>query len=165
MRDSKPHLTTPSLAAIEGPQREKNHKVLQPVLTDLIAFSLTVKQLHWNVVGPFFRPIHLHLDEIYGEAVEAIDTVAERLVATGHSPNGTAKGVAKDTELEDVPLGFLADKDVLLYASERTRELIGLIRSRMAEIEEDDTVTADLLHQIVAGLEKHHWMLQAQRVS
>jgi len=153
-----------SLAAVSGPQRETNSKVLQPVLTDLIAHSLTVKQLHWNVVGKHFRSIHLHLDEIYAETLDAIDLVAERMSATGHSPDGTVGGVSKNTELEDVPTGFLKDDDVLLYASERTRELIGLIRSRMASIEDIDTVTADLLHGVVATLEKQHWMIQAQRV-
>lgn len=152
-----------SLAVVDGPQREQNHKVLQPILTDLIAFSLTTKQLHWNVVGPHFRPIHLHLDEIYDLTIEAIDTVAERITACGHSPNGTAKSVAKNTELVDVPEGFLRDTEVLLYASQRIHELVGLIRSRMETIEDVDTVTADILHQICAGLEKHHWMLQAQR--
>ncbi len=153
-----------SVSAISGPQREANHKVLQPILTDLIAYGLSVKQLHWNIVGAHFRPIHLHLDEIYAEIQEAIDTVAERLSATGHSPNGTLKSVAQSTELLDVPTGFIRDDQVLLYASERTRELIGLIRSRMESVETVDTVTADILHQIVADLEKQHWMIQAQRV-
>lgn len=153
-----------SLAVVSAPQRETNHKVLQPILTDLIAYGLNVKQLHWNVVGPHFRPIHLHLDEVYGEVQEAIDEVAERLTATGHSPNGTIASVKKDTEINDVPTGFLPDKEVLLLASERTQQLVGLIRSRMDSIEEVDTVTADLLHQVVAKLEKHHWMLQAQRI-
>ena len=153
-----------SLATISAAQREKNHQVLQPIVTDLIAFGLNVKQLHWNVVGPYFRPIHLQLDEIYADVLEAIDTVAERLVAAGHSPDGRLKSVAKNTEIDDVHEGFTRDHDVLLFASHRTQELIGLIRSRMAEIEDVDTVTADILHAIVAKLEKHHWMLQAQRV-
>jgi starvation-inducible DNA-binding protein len=93
----------------------------------------------------------------------SIDDVAERLSATGHSPNGRLGSVAKDTELKELPEGYLQDKEVLLHAAERTRELVGLIRSRMEAIEDVDTVTADLLHQIVHTLEKHHWMLQAQR--
>lgn len=153
-----------SLSAVSEAQREKNRQVLQPVLTDLIAFSLIVKQLHWNVVGPNFRPIHLHLDEIYDETLESVDSVAERLSATGHSPSGSFASVAKNTELQDVPEGYLRDTEVLLLASARLHELVGLIRSRMASIEEDDTVTADLLHQVVAKLEKQHWMIQAQRI-
>lgn len=151
-----------SFAAVGGPQREKNHEVLQPILTDLIALGLIVKQLHWNVTGPHFRAIHLHLDEIYAEVIEAVDTVAERLSATGHSPNGNPSSVAKNSELTDVPIGFLPGDQVVLLAAERLREAVGLIRSRMDSIEDVDAVTADILHQIVAGFEKHHWMLQAQ---
>jgi starvation-inducible DNA-binding protein len=152
-----------AFAAISGPQREKNHRVLQPVLTDLIAFALTTKQLHWNVHGPHFRSIHLHLDEIYASVQIAIDAVAERLTACGHSPSGSLGYVAKQAELKDVPEGFLKDDEVLLLGGQRLHELIGLIRDRMEDIEDPDPVTADLLHQIVADLEKHHWMIQASR--
>ena len=157
------NLVNSQFAVVTGPQQETNHKVLQPILVDLIAFGLAVKQLHWNVTGPHFRPIHLHLDEIHDDIEEAVDSVAERMTATGHSPNGTARTVAADTELVDPPKGFLPDTEVLALAGQHIRELAGLIRSRMDEIEDVDTVTADLLHQIVDKLEKHHWMLQASR--
>ncbi len=163
MSTNTANLVEQSFAVVSGPQREENRRTLQPVLTDLIAFGLNVKQLHWNVIGPNFRPIHLHLDEIYEDVQEAVDSVAERLTACGHSPSGTVKSVAADTELVDVPTGFIRDEEVLLLAGQRIHELIGLIRSRMAAIEDVDTVTADLLHQIVEKLEKHHWMLRAQR--
>jgi len=156
-------LVEQALAVVNGPQREENHRVLQPTLTDLIAFGLTVKQLHWNVIGPYFRPIHLHLDEIHEDVQEAIDTVAERIAACGHSPLGTVKSVAANTELVDPPEGFIRDEEVLILAGQRTHEVVGLIRSRMESIEDVDTVTADILHQIVGKLEKHHWMLRAQR--
>lgn len=163
MSDTKLKAMDPSLAVVSGPQQEQNHRILQPVLTDLIAFGLSVKQLHWNVVGPHFRSIHLQLDEIYDDVLEATDSVAERIVACGHSPTGTSREVAANAELLDAPLGFLRDDEVLLYAGQRIHELSGLIRARMKDIEEVDTVSADLLHQVVAKLEKHHWMLRAQR--
>ncbi len=152
-----------SFAVVNTTQREENRIVLQPILTDLIAFSLAVKQFHWNVTGPHFRPLHLHLDGIYSEVLEAIDSVAERLTACGYSPLGTAKAVATNAEVGEVEPGFLKDDKVLLFVGEMIHELSGLIRSRMAKIEDVDTVTADILHQIVATLEKHHWMLRAQR--
>ncbi len=153
-----------SFAAVSGPQREKNSKVLQPILTDLIAYARILKQLHWNVIGPNFRAIHLHLDEIYSLADEAIDDVAERLAAVGHSPNGGLADAAKNSEIQDVPEGFLRDSEVLLLAEHRTKQVTDLVRSRMDQVEEIDTVTADMLHQLVLGLEKQHWMIQAQRV-
>jgi len=156
-------LLQPKFAVVGAKEREKNHTVLQPIMTDLIAYGANVKQLHWNIFGPHFRSIHLQLDEIYADTLEAIDTVAERITQMGHSPNGTVAFVGENTEIKDVPEGFIKDTEVLLLAGQRTHELIGLIRSRMAEIEDVDTVTADILHAIVEKFEKHHWMIQAQR--
>lgn len=153
-----------SLASIEGSQCERNHRVLQPILYDLIALGRVLKQLHWNIVGPGFRPIHQHLDEIYDICEEGSDEVAERLSAVGHSPSGRVCDVKENTEIEDVPAGFIPDVEVLLLAGHAVRMTIGLIRSRTAEIEDIDTATADMLHQIALKLEKQHWMIEAQRI-
>ncbi len=154
----------PGLAVVSGPQRERNHRVLQPVLAHLISFALNVKQLHWNVVGTNFRAIHLHLDEIYISLQKAIDAVAERMAASGHSPTGTLRGVSAQVDGRDLPTGFLPDQEVLRLGGLGLHELCGEVRSHMAQTEDVDTVTADLLHQIVAELEKHHWMIRASSV-
>ncbi len=161
---TKNELIHPSLAVVNESQREWNQKVLQPVLYDLIALGRVLKQLHWNVNGPNFRALHLHLDEIYATVEEAIDDVAERLASTGHSPNGRVADVKEQSEIEDVPAGFAYETQVLLLAEHAVHQMVGLIRSRSEEIEDIDTASADLLHQISLGLEKHHWMLAAQKV-
>ncbi|MDR3691790.1 MAG: DNA starvation/stationary phase protection protein [Fimbriimonas sp.] len=153
-----------TLATVDGRQRETNHKALQPILYDLIALGRVLKQLHWNVVGPSFRSIHLHLDEIYATVDGAVDEVAERIAATGHSPNGRMRDVFDNTEIEDVPVGFLRDSDVLVLAEHAVRRVVDFVRVRTQEIEQIDTATADMLHKIALDLEKHHWMLAAQRI-
>ncbi|HRK21096.1 MAG TPA: DNA starvation/stationary phase protection protein [Fimbriimonadaceae bacterium] len=157
-------LVQKAFAAVNAKQRTKNQEVLQPILNDLITLGRVVKQLHWNVVGPHFRPIHQHLDEVYATIDEAVDDVAERIAATGHSPDGRIREVAAKAEIEDAPAGFLADQRVLLLAAHAVKQACELIRSRTETIEDVDVVTADLLHQIVMDLEKHHWMLEASRV-
>jgi starvation-inducible DNA-binding protein len=42
------------------------------------------------------------------------------------------------------------------------REAIGTIRERMDRLEDVDTVTADILHGVVAGLEENLWMIRVQ---
>jgi starvation-inducible DNA-binding protein len=153
-----------SLATVEGGQRETNHRVLQPILTDLIALGRVIKQLHWNVIGTGFRSIHLQLDEIYELVDNAVDEVAERMVATGHSPDGRLKNAAENAEIEDAPPGFQAVAEVVLFAERSVRRTVDFIRARCEEIETVDTATADMLHQLILGLEKQHWMLQAQRI-
>src|SRR5438093_5011706 len=54
---------------------------IQPMLVNLIILDLEAKQLHWNVTGALFRPLH----EMFDEFVEAYrgwyDEVAERIRA------------------------------------------------------------------------------------
>lgn len=134
---------------------------LQPTLTDLIALGLITKQAHWNVVGPHFRSLHLHLDEVYANVQESVDVVAERIATLAVSPSGQADEVSNDTTLSQLPHGFLKDVQVIDLMTERVAHTVHVIRERMAKVEDVDTVTADMLHQVVEGLEKHLWMLRS----
>ena len=142
--------------------REALGAELQGVLTVLIDLSLLGKQAHWNVTGPNFRPLHLHLDEMIDSWRSASDAVAERAVALGHAPDGRAATVAARSELVTLPEGPLADRDVIASFTRLLTDAVGSIRTRMDRIEDVDTVTADLLHGVVAGLEENLWMVRVQ---
>lgn len=142
--------------------REAVGNELQATLTLLIDLSLLGKQAHWNVVGPLFRPLHLHLDEMIDAWREAADSVAERAVALGHAPDGRAATVAERSQLPPLPAGPIADREVIEAFTRLLTEAVGAIRERMDRIEDVDTVTADLLHGVVAGLEENLWMVRVQ---
>jgi starvation-inducible DNA-binding protein len=160
-------LTTHQLSQDHHPtlrhaDREALGAELQGVLTVLIDLSLLGKQAHWNVVGPNFRPLHLHLDEMIDSWRAAGDAVAERSVALGHAPDGRAGTVAARSELSSLPEGPIADRDVIAAFTRLLTDAVGAIRTRMDRIEDTDTVTADLLHGVVAGLEENLWMVRVQ---
>ena len=67
---------------------------LQGALVDLVDLALVAKQVHWNVVGPRFRSVHLQLDEVVTSARTHSDVVAERASALGVTPDGRAATVA-----------------------------------------------------------------------
>jgi starvation-inducible DNA-binding protein len=142
--------------------REAIGAELQDVLVELIDLSLLGKQAHWNLYGPNFRSLHLHLDELVDEWREASDEVAERAVAVGHSPDGQSRTVAERTELDPLPSGQIADTEVISALTERLTDSIGRIRTRMDRLEDVDAVTADLLHGVVMTLEKQLWMIRVQ---
>lgn len=135
---------------------------LQPTLTDLLALGLITKQAHWNVIGPNFRPIHLHLDEIWETIQLGADTVAERLSTLAVSPSGQIGEISAESSVSPIPLGFLTGDQVVDLMTDRIGHVCRGIRERMAKIEDLDTVTADQLHAILDGLEKHLWMLRVQ---
>ncbi len=67
---------------VKSPLSDANLKTVSErcrvLLVDLVDLALVAKQIHWNVVGPRFRSVHLQLDELVGTARTHSDTVAER---------------------------------------------------------------------------------------
>src|SRR5689334_8973163 len=95
------------LPALGAHEREEVGDQLQAILIELIDLSLLGKQLHWTVVGPHFRALHLQLDELIEAWRELSDTVAERAVALGYMPDGQSATVARETQLRGVERGEL----------------------------------------------------------
>jgi starvation-inducible DNA-binding protein len=139
--------------------------VLQDCVVDLIDLALVGKQAHWNVIGTHFRSVHLQLDELVALARKHADDVAERAAAIGGSPDGRPATVGRDTGVPELDAGWRTDDDLVAAVVETLATLIARFRHRIAETEETDLVTQDLLITVSAGLEKAHWMWQAQLAS
>ena len=135
--------------------------VLQERLSAYNDLHLTLKHVHWNVVGPQFVAVHEMLDpqvdEVRGYAAE----VAERIAALGVAPVGTPGQLIKDRSWEDYSLNrdtvpaHLAALD-LVYVN-----LIRDLRNAIASVGKLDPVTEDMLIGQAAGLEKFHWFIRA----
>ena len=150
---------------VKSPLSDENLKTvseaLQGALVDLIDLSLVAKQIHWNVVGPRFRSVHLQLDEVVATARTHSDTVAERAAALGVPPDGRAATVAVGSGIGVTPEGWVDDATAVSALVDALGAVITRKRERIAATEEPDPVTQDIIITITADLEKHHWMFQA----
>ncbi|MFD5143074.1 Dps family protein [Streptomyces sp. NPDC058401] len=135
---------------------------LQGALVDLVDLSLVSKQVHWNVVGPRFRSVHLQLDEVVTTARTHSDVVAERAAALGLSPDGRAATVASAGSITDVPEGWVRDVDAVRILVDALHTVITRMRERIAVTDKPDPVTQDILIALTGELEKHHWMFAAE---
>ncbi|GAX53577.1 MULTISPECIES: Dps family protein [Streptomyces] len=135
---------------------------LQGALVDLVDLSLVAKQVHWNVVGPRFRSIHLQLDEVVDTARLHSDTVAERASTLGVPPDGRAATVATTSGIGVTPEGWIKDTDAVGELVDALSAVISRMRVRVDATGEADPVSQDIFIQITADLEKHHWMFQAE---
>ncbi|CAM5244314.1 DNA starvation/stationary phase protection protein [Streptomyces] [Streptomyces griseus] len=134
---------------------------LQGALVDLVDLSLVAKQVHWNVVGPRFRSVHLQLDEVVVTARQHSDTVAERASAVGVNPDGRSGTVAKETAIASVPEGWIGRRrraDPGGRAGRGHRPDAGAHRGDRRA----GSNAQDLLIGLTAELEKHAWMFQAE---
>src|SRR5207249_2365334 len=146
-------------------ERDETGLQLQETLVELIDLSLLGKQLHWSVVGQFFRSLHLQLDELIASWRELADTVAERAVAIGFFPDGQAATIARDSALEAVDRGVIEDRAVVSELTSRLAEASERIRARMDRLGELDTASQDVLIEVLRALEQALWMVRAQRPS
>jgi starvation-inducible DNA-binding protein len=135
---------------------------LQQVLVDLIELHLQGKQAHWNVVGTNFRDLHLQLDELVDFAREASDTVAERMRALDAVPDGRSDTVAGSTTLPRFPAYEHSTGDVVDLITGRTYATVNTIRAVHDAVDAEDPSTADILHQLIDGLEKLAWLIKSE---
>ncbi|MFJ2029270.1 DNA starvation/stationary phase protection protein Dps [Streptosporangium sp. NPDC087985] len=155
------------MSTITSPLKPEDKKAvataLQGALIDLLDLSLLTKQAHWNVIGHNFRSVHLQLDKIVSAARKHADTVAERAVALGCNPDGRSSTVANTTEVPQLETGYINDGKVIAAMTDILGSIIRRMRERITATEKPDLVTQDLLIEITRDLEKHHWMIEAQR--
>ncbi|WP_113702666.1 Dps family protein [Nonomuraea lactucae] len=154
------------MATITGPlsgdAKNKVAEALQGALVDLIDLTLVAKQMHWNVVGSHFRPIHLQLDELTALAREHADTIAERAAALGVNPDGRAATLARSTRIPQPENGWIEDGKVVATITGILEGVGGRMRERIDATEEADKVTQDLFITVSHDLDKERWMFQAQ---
>src|SRR5436190_23035514 len=84
---------------------ERVVKLLQDRLNSLSDLALTLKHIHWNVVGPNFIAVHTMLDPQVDAVRLMVDAVAERIATLGGSPCGTPGALVATRTWDDYSLG------------------------------------------------------------
>jgi len=142
----------------------KNQKVaeeLNKLLADYQIFYQNLRGLHWNVTGNAFFMLHEKYEELYNEAAEVIDEIAERILMIGGQPLhtfGDYIALAKMDEIKNVSNGkqgvklVLANSGYLLNSFKQILALAG---------EAGDEGTVAMIGEWIAKTEKRIWMLEA----
>ncbi len=150
--------TVPGLSGDDGAQVAE---LLQKRLSAYNDLHLTLKHVHWNVVGPNFIGVHEMIDPQVKLVRNYADEVAERIATLGGSPQGTPGAILKDRTWDDYSVGrdtvqaHLAALD-LVYTG-----VIEDTRKGITETEQLDPVSQDILIGQAAELEKFQWFVRA----
>ncbi|MGW1428652.1 Dps family protein [Streptomyces sp. NPDC002431] len=157
-----PRYTVPGLDTDQG---EKVIELLRPRLHALNDLALTLKHIHWNVVGPHFIAVHEMLDPQAAAVREMVDGIAERIATLGGEPRGTAGALVAERTWEDYGLGRA---DAMTHLGSLDLVYSGVIedhRRAASEAAEIDPVTEDLLVEHLHALEQFQWFVRAHRES
>lgn len=136
-------------------------QTLQERLSALNDLHLTLKHIHWNVVGANFIGVHTMIDPQVDLVREYADTLAERIATFGHSPKGTAKAIEDVRSWDDYTLGR---DTVQAHLGALDLVYVGFItshRDAITSTSDLDPVTEDILTGQTAELEKFHWFVRA----
>src|SRR6202007_7938 len=90
---------------LEEPVRLEMPEKLNQLLADSMTLRDLYKKSHWQVAGPTFYQLHLLFDKHYGEQVEIVDGIAERIQLLGGLSLAMAADVAEPTRIERPPRG------------------------------------------------------------
>lgn len=142
-------------------------KKMKPVvdqLNDLLAnYHIHYQKLrgcHWNVQGSHFFTLHAKFEELYTNALTAIDEFAERILTLGKSPYSNFSDYLKVSEIKEVNTIGMKDIDMVKSILQDLEALIALQRDLLEVTSEaGDEGTNDLINAQMQFNEKQHWML------
>ncbi len=142
--------------------REQMIALLNQTLANLADLYGQTKQAHWNVKGPAFYALHKLYDDLAEELEGYIDTVAERITALGGLAAGTVRKAAAASQLPELPLETVEGMALTRALVERYAQAAAQVRSAIAQAEAaGDMGTADLFTEVVRGLDKALYFLEA----
>ncbi|MGI5077290.1 Dps family protein [Treponema maltophilum] len=137
-------------------------KKLNLYLANQLVDYVKKHNLHWNLKGSHFFTLHAKLEELYEEAGDILDEVAERILALGGNPVSNMKealSIATIKELENGPKStdqtikaLISDTDYWIKDSKEIAELAD---------KEGDSVTNDMFNGYTKVYQKLAWMLKA----
>lgn len=155
---SKPKYTVPGLSLEDG---GKLAATLQDRLNALNDLMLTLKHVHWNVVGPHFIAVHEMIDPHVVEVRDMVDETAERIATLGGVPLGTPGAITEGRTWPDYALGRATTTEHLKALDEVYIGLLDDHRKAQEVAAELDPVTEDMLIGQISTLELFYWFIRA----
>jgi starvation-inducible DNA-binding protein len=153
-----PNFTIPGMTDTEA---RKVTDLLQKQLSTYNDLHLTLKHVHWNVVGPNFIGVHEMIDPQVELVRGYADETAERIAALGVSPQGTPGAIIKDRTWDDYSVGR---DNVLAHLAAVNLVYDGVVedtRKAIQTLDDLDLVSQDMLIGHSAELEKFQWFVRA----
>jgi starvation-inducible DNA-binding protein len=150
--------TTPGLDKADA---ERIITLLQSRLHAANDLHLTLKHVHWNVVGPHFISVHEMIDPQVEEVRGFADDIAERIATLGGSPVGTPGRLVEERTWEEYSIGRASTQQHLGALDVVYQGVISSYRDAIEEVGKLDPVTEDLLIGQTDKLELFHWFIRA----
>ena len=131
-------------------------------LSDLVVFYMKLHDLHWNVKGMQFIPVHQYSESRYNDMAAKFDEIAELLLQHGEKPVSSISEYVKLSSIKELNKGSYRDEEVLKIIADDIAQLKATaeaLRLKMAQEDVFDIVA--VLEEHIAGYNKELWFLHS----
>ncbi|WP_026694309.1 Dps family protein [Peribacillus kribbensis] len=134
------------------------HNILNQQVANWTLLYTKLHNYHWYVKGENFFTLHVKFEELYNEANQYVDELAERLLAIKGRPAATLKEVLEIATIKEAA-GNETTNEMVESLSSDFKQLIDELKQGMETAQQaGDEGTSDLFLGISVSLEKHLWM-------
>jgi len=150
--------------SILGLDKEKTTHLVKELNTLLANFQVyyqSLRGLHWNIKGKNFFELHLKFEELYTDAQEKVDLIAERILTLEGIPLHTFNDYVN---IATVPVSNNVSNDVtaVKVVVNSLSELLKIERVILNLSDEaNDEGTNSMMSDFIAEQEKTLWMMNA----
>ncbi|MDF1617135.1 Dps family protein [Petrocella sp. FN5] len=139
----------------------KHIEKMNVYLANLSVWNVKLHNLHWNVTGMQFMPLHQFTEAMYDKTFAAYDDVAEHIKIKGFKPLVKVKDYLEVATIEELDYKDFTANEVLDYVGSD----IELMRDFAVEIrnladEESDFTAVGIFEDYIADFEKNLWFLR-----
>ncbi|HET7360737.1 MAG TPA: DNA starvation/stationary phase protection protein [Salinimicrobium sp.] len=149
---------------LDKKKTESTVKQLNILLADYHMYYQKLRNFHWNIIGKNFFDLHEKFEELYTDAIEKVDEIAERILTLRHEPISNYTDFLKQSNLKESPSNLTDSKMISTLLEDH-----GKILEQMSKVVETadknkDEGTIDLIGGYIRELEKTSWMLDAWKM-
>jgi starvation-inducible DNA-binding protein len=134
---------------------------LNDILASYHVSYQNLRGFHWNVKGHQFFELHEKFEQLYEEAKDNIDALAERILTLGFTPYHTMSDFLEVSGMKEAKNVF-DDKEIVKLMVKDFQTLVEKLRSGWQKADDaSDVGTTHLLEDFIGSHEKTIWMLNS----
>ena len=140
--------------------RQKSTQLLQQLVVDLLATFNNYKEMHWNLNGPLYLPLHEYYQQQADMYRKQADVFAERVLSLGYSVDGRYQTIARTTKITEPPAGYVTDNESIKLQVDRVTILQKEIYQDIRATADSDPPTSNKLQDLAYMVDHDLWQLR-----
>ena len=134
---------------------------LNTLLANFQRYYQNLRGIHWNIKGKRFFDLHIKFEELYTDANEKVDMIAERILTLGGLPLHTFEDYITNSTIE-VGKNIHKDEAAIHLIVDSLSKLLVIERKILnTSGDADDEGTNSMMSDFIAEQEKTVWMMKA----